>query len=90
VAPERAVLPGDRVQVQARRIAVNGMSLPNSFVRERDSAGKPVEHVAWGEYRVAAGEVWLFGLNDRRSSDSRYFGPVALRAIRGVAQAVVT
>jgi len=34
--------------------------------------------------------VWLFGLNDLRSWDSRYFGPIPDRLIRGALQPVLT
>jgi type IV secretory pathway protease TraF len=54
-----------------------------------DSAGRPLPHVAWGKRRVAAGQVWLFGFNDRRSWDSRYFGPVPLANVRGEIKAVI-
>jgi type IV secretory pathway protease TraF len=43
-----------------------------------------------GAYRVGTGEVWLFGFNDTRSWDARYFGPVPLTGIRGVLRPVVT
>ena len=56
----------------------------------RDSVGRPLTHVAWGKRRVAPDEVWLLGLNNRRSWDSRYFGPVPLRAVRGVVEPVLT
>jgi len=39
---------------------------------------------------VAAGQVWLFGFNDARSWDARYFGPVPLANLRGVLTPVVT
>ncbi len=38
----------------------------------------------------AAGQVWLFGFNDRRSWDSRYFGPIPLANVRGEIEPVVT
>jgi type IV secretory pathway protease TraF len=40
--------------------------------------------------RVGAGEVWLFGFNDARSWDARYFGPVPAAGVRGVLRPVVT
>ena len=43
-----------------------------------------------GARRVAPGEVWLFGFNDRRSWDARYFGPVPLADVRGVLKPMVT
>ena len=83
-------LRGDEVDVEAGWIAVNGNRFANSATVPRDSIGRLLTHVVWGEHRVAPEEVWLFGLNNRRSWDSRYFGPIPLRAIRGVAEPLWT
>jgi len=61
----------------------------NSRTAARDSAERPLDHVAWGVRRVAPGEVWLFGFNDPRC-DARYFGPVPAAGVRGVFRPVVT
>jgi len=83
-------LPGDLLDIERGWVSVNGVRFPDSATASRDSAGRPLAHVAFGRRRVAAGEVWLFGFNDRRSWDSRYFGPVPLAAIRGELRPVVT
>ena len=83
-------LPGDIVEIEPGWVAVNGVRFSRSGVAARDSAGRPLPHVAWGSHRVAAGQVWLFGFNDRRSWDSRYFGPVPLANVRGEIEPVVT
>ncbi len=83
-------LPGDLLDIEPGWVSVNGVRFPDSATASRDSAGRPLAHVRWGERRVAPGEVWLFGFNDRRSWDSRYFGPVPLAAIRGELKPVVT
>ncbi len=83
-------LAGDLLDIEPGSVSVNGVRFPDSATASRDSAGRPLAHVAWGERRVAAGQVWLFGFNDRRSWDSRYFGPVPLAAIRGELRPVVT
>ncbi len=83
-------LPGDIVEIEPGWVAVNGMRFMRSAVATRDSAGRPLSHVAWGSHRVAAGQVWLFGFNDRRSWDSRYFGPIPLASVRGGIKPVVT
>ncbi len=83
-------LPGDLVDIEPDSVSVNGVRFPDSATASRDSAGRPLAHVAWGERRVAPGEVWLFGFNDRRSWDSRYFGPVPLAGVRGELKPVVT
>jgi conjugative transfer signal peptidase TraF len=83
-------LHGDEVDVEEGWVAVNGKRLANSATVTRDSVGRLLTHVVWGKRRVASDEVWLFGLNNRRSWDSRYFGPIPLRAIRGVAEPLLT
>jgi conjugative transfer signal peptidase TraF len=83
-------LRGDEVDVEAGWIAVNGKRFANSATVTRDSIGRLLTHVVWGKRRVAPEEVWLFGLNNRRSWDSRYFGPIPLRSIRGVAEPLLT
>ena len=76
VAKVIGALPGDVVEVEPGFVAVNGVKFPNSQTAARDSAGRPLAHVLSGAHRVGAGEVWLFGFNNARSWDARYFGPV--------------
>jgi type IV secretory pathway protease TraF len=83
-------LPGDVVEVEAGWAAVNGVRFTDSRTSARDSAGRPLAHMAWGIHRVGAGEVWLFGFNDARSWDARYFGAVPLADVRGVLRPVLT
>jgi conjugative transfer signal peptidase TraF len=81
---------GDQIEVEVGAVVVNGKPLPNSATVARDSVGRPLAHVSWGKRLVAVDEVWLLGLNNRRSWDSRYFGPVSLSAVRGVVEPVLT
>ncbi|MGH7778972.1 MAG: S26 family signal peptidase [Candidatus Binataceae bacterium] len=83
-------LPGDIVDIEPRSVAVNGVRVAHSVTAARDSAARPLAHVAWGKRQVGANEVWLFGFNDRRSWDSRYFGPVPLANVRGKLEPVLT
>jgi len=83
-------LPGDVVEIEPGWIAINGTRIAHSAPAAHDSAGRSLAHVAWGRREVAANEVWLFGFNDRRSWDSRYFGPVPLANVRGKLEPVLT
>jgi conjugative transfer signal peptidase TraF len=76
-------LPGDIVESEPVWVAVNGARFARSRVATHDSAHRPLPHVAWGSHRLGAGQVWLFGFNDRRSWDSRYFGPIPLANVSG-------
>jgi type IV secretory pathway protease TraF len=69
---------------------VNGWKLANSASIFRDSRGREVRRVAFDQYQTGANEVWLFGLNDLRSWDSRYFGPIPDYLIRGTLQPLLT
>ena len=83
-------MAGDELQIEPGFVAVNGVKIPNSRTAAHDSAGRPLAHVRLGARRVAAGEVWLFGFNNWRSWDARYFGPVPAANVRGVLRPVVT
>jgi conjugative transfer signal peptidase TraF len=90
VAKVVGAIAGDVVEVEPGWVAVNGVKFANSQTAERDSGARPLAHVLSGAYRVGTGQVWLFGFNDPRSWDARYFGPVPLTGIRGVLRPVVT
>ena len=85
-----AGLPGDVVEIEPAWVSVNGRRFASSATAARDSHGRRLPHVTWGSRQVAAHEVWLFGFNDRRSWDARYFGPVPLTSIKGELEPVLT
>jgi len=83
-------LAGDRVDLSPEEIRVNGTALPQSSTRMRDSRGRAVRTLPRGSYETTADDVWLFGLHDARSWDSRYFGPVPVNAVLGAVEPVFT
>lgn len=83
-------LAGDTVEVEPGWVAIDGVKFSNSQTAKLDSSGRPLAHVAWGERRVGEHEVWLFGFNNARSWDARYFGPVPAASVRGVLRPVLT
>jgi conjugative transfer signal peptidase TraF len=83
-------LPGAIVDIEPGWVAVNGRRFGDSATASHDSAGRRLAHVAWGKRTVAANQIWLFGFNDPRSWDSRYFGPIPLSNIRGDLKPVIT
>ena len=83
-------LAGDRVDLSPEEIRVNGTALPQSSTRLRDSRGRAVRTLPRGSYETTADDVWLFGLHDARSWDSRYFGPVPVNAVLGAVEPVFT
>jgi conjugative transfer signal peptidase TraF len=91
VAKRVGALSGDIVIISAGYVAVNGNHLSSlSETLPIDSRGRLLEHVTWGARQVSPNTVWLFGFNNPRSWDSRYFGPVLQTDIRGVLTPVVT
>jgi conjugative transfer signal peptidase TraF len=83
-------LAGDRVDLSQEEIRVNGTALPQSSTRMRDSRGRAVRTLPRGSYETTVDDVWLFGLQDARSWDSRYFGPVPVNAVLGAVEPVFT
>lgn len=74
--------PGDRIEVSANGIRVNGQLLPNSAGRLRDHLQRPLEPWPYGTYRVEPGTVWVVSSFNGYSFDSRYYGPIPDSTIR--------
>jgi len=82
-----AATEGDVVDLGARSIAVDGKCLGQSVTFDRDSAGRELPRVARGRYRLEPNQIWLWAPAER-SFDSRYFGPVDVRAVTNIARPV--
>ncbi len=76
-----AATPGDMVELSATDLAVNGERISTSALRTRDSLARPLSHWPLGRHSVGPSEVWLIGVDDDRSWDSRYFGPVPVSSV---------
>ncbi len=83
-----AAMAGDVVTVAAAGVVVNGQAVPATAQLDQDSAGRHLQPVPPGSYPVAPGEIWLLSGHNRRSFDSRYFGPVPVANVQGIAQPV--
>lgn len=81
-----AAVAGDRVLVSPDGVAVNGAVLPHSAQLAADSAGRPLPRWPAGVYAVRPGEVWAVATQAPNSWDSRYWGPVPLSSVFGVAR----
>jgi conjugative transfer signal peptidase TraF len=77
-----AALPGDRVEITASGILVNGFRLRNSGAHAADSHGRPLTPVPVGRYRLR-GCYWLAAPHPD-SWDSRYYGCLPREALREV------
>jgi conjugative transfer signal peptidase TraF len=81
-----AAIAGDVVSVNAAGIAVNGNPVADTVALAQDSAGRALQALPLGLYRVSPGEVWVLSDHDPRSFDSRYFGAVPAAKIAGIAR----
>lgn len=77
-----AAQPGDTVEISSRGFVVNGKALSNSAPLNVDTEGRSLRHWPFGKYRVETGTVWVVSSYNRRSFDSRYFGPLRENRIR--------
>lgn len=83
-----AAIAGDIVELSIKGIKVNGQWLAHSAPFLKDSQGRPLPVISAGRYTVQPGTVWLISTYYPKSFDSRYFGPVSIRQIQGLATPV--
>lgn len=81
---------GDTVTIRPGGVLiVNGAASGEVQAMRQDSAGRPMARVAEGTYQVAPGEVWLLSQHVPNSWDSRYWGPVPVTSVQGIAHPVL-
>ena len=76
-------IAGDVVSVDPTGISVNGTRIPGSAPLAADSLDRPLSAVSHGTYIVGPDQVWLVSSTNPYSFDSRYFGPLSTRGVRG-------
>jgi conjugative transfer signal peptidase TraF len=79
---------GDWVQVTPQGIEINHRWLKNSAQLQTDTQGRRMSRVPVGKYRVQPGEIWLISSHHPQSFDSRYFGPMPLNLVQGIARPI--
>lgn len=78
---------GDRVCERRGLVHINGIPAAQSL--ERDGAGRSL--VSWSDCRrLEIDELFLLGTSSDASFDSRYYGPVTVNSVIGVAVPVWT
>jgi conjugative transfer signal peptidase TraF len=87
---EVVAVPGDKVVLSRAGLIVNGHSIQGSALRAVDRGRRTLSHAPFGERCIAPGELWVLGLDQRVSWDSRYFGPVPLDHVRALAIPMLT
>ena len=80
----------DTVEVSRSGLEVNGKMLPNSAPLAVNTSGRTLQHWPFGKYIVKPGMAWVVSSYNRRSFDSRYYGPIAEIQIRHHLRPVLT
>jgi conjugative transfer signal peptidase TraF len=83
-----AAVAGDVVEIGEEGFRVNGVLLPNT--RPIEGRLAPLQPYSPGPRLVRDGEVWLVSTYNRRSWDSRYYGPVRITDLESAVRPVWT
>ncbi len=80
-------IPGDTVEVRDKVVYVNGKRTEDPYaVHKGGLYGENQERANnFGPYKVPVGKVFAMGDNRERSYDSRFWGPVPIKDIKGKA-----
>lgn len=81
---------GDTVQLTGAGVILNGSPVPNSAPILIDSHGRRITPAPYGMYVIGPGKIWLWSPYTSRSFDSRYFGPIPIRALVSLVRPVWT
>ena len=81
---------GDRIEIHAEAIAVNGIPLDGSHREPTDVHDRPMPLAPEGVWLLGPGEVWLHSGRHPRSLDSRVYGPLDASTIQAVLEPLWT
>jgi signal peptidase I len=74
---------GQTVETDGRKLLVDGKEVTEPFAHYEKR-----DHVEFGPYKVPAGHVFVMGDNRDESYDSRFWGPVPVEDIKGLAMVI--
>ena len=78
---------GDVIEIGNEGLRVNGVLLPNTRPIEAPDL-ELLRPYSSGRYLVQDGEIWLVSTYNRRSWDSRYYGPVRITDLESAVRPV--
>ena len=81
-------LPNDVIEIKDKRVSVNATALHEPYVVYADSSVRPRDldpRDNFGPYLLGPDQLFVMGDNRDNSNDSRYWGPLHRRAVRGKA-----
>ncbi len=79
-------LPGDRIEIVDKQLRLNGQTVVEPYVEHRGSLGFPPrlpQRDDFGPYVVPADHFFMMGDNRDNSYDSRFYGVVPRKLLRG-------
>ncbi|MGV7220634.1 MAG: signal peptidase I [Nitrospinales bacterium] len=82
-------LPGEMIEIRSQKVFIDGKALDENFTRHDEPQGDflyPRDDL--GPFRIPEGHVFVMGDNREYSHDSRFWGVLNLKNIRGKAQLI--
>lgn len=79
-------IEGDTVEIRAKKLFLNGKSVAEPYVTFEDETVYPKTEQPrdnFGPYRVGPGKLFVLGDNRDNSADSRFYGAIDRRNVKG-------